>query len=540
MAQIRARVWLDPSGSVYPELELPEIAARPSAGLCLSGGGTRAMVAAVGYLRAFSELGLLDRFRYTSAVSGGSWASIPFTYWRTGARDDRELLGDLLAPEDLDRTRLQAPLPDSYLASCAARSFRDNVFDGLTEEGPARAWNSAVGEVFLAPWGLHDPEARRSYTWSAATRDAIVARQSDLPGAARLSAEDFLLARGGRPFPIVSAALLGPAGLGRHTRLDLVSYEMTPLYSGILKSTAIDYSFEGRAPVHRRVGGGVIEPFAAGGAGPGWMADAAVQTLTLEHPETFADLAFSIGTSSSAFATTMTEKLGASRALSGRVPALSYWPPRAGDVPRSRPWELGDGGTLDNYGLFPLLARGVETIVVLVNTKEKLGLDWTPGEGSYQGQIDAYLPPLFGVHEPQPAIALQRNQVFPREELGSLVSALQDAKRAGGPVMAVREHEVLDNEWLGIRGGRKVRVAWMLLDRVPRFEERLPPQTRAMIGLGNQSAGAGPFGEFPNYKTIGANPWSLVRLEPEQIRLLAALCSWSVMDQRRVLGELLG
>ena len=515
----------------FPEAELPELVARPSTGLCLSGGGTRATCAAIGYLRGLFELGLLGRLRYTSAVSGGSWASVPFTFWQQGADDDRELLGPLVAPEQLDGAELQAEIPARGLSFGPTQTFRTSLFDDVATEGPGDAWISATGETFLERGGLYQPEAPRSYAWSETTLAELLARQAELPGA-RLRTEDFVLARPGRPFPIVNATLLGPAVGGTLSRLQPVGFQFTPLYAGSRPALDIDYAYPDGRERTCPVGGGFVEPFALTGAGPGWLAADSVQTPTLERPELLSDLAFAIGTSSCAYASVFAEHLALPKRLTGRVPIANYWPPRAGDVPTSASWEFGDGGVIDNYGLLPLLQRGVETIIVAINTKQKLSVDWTPGEGSYQPHIDPYLPPLFGVHEQRKSIALERNQVFPREELAGLVIALQAAKIAGDPLIAVREHQVLDNEWWGIRGGRKVRIAWIYLDRVARFEERLPGRTQHAIELGNGPVAAGPLPGFPNYETIGANRFSLVRLEPAQIRLLTNLCAWTILDQR--------
>ena len=537
MAQIRARVWLDQPPH-YPESELPELRARPSTGLCLSGGGTRATCAAIGYLRGLLELGLLDRLRYMSSVSGGSWAAVPYSYWQQGSDDDRELLGPILAPEQLDKATLCAELSPRYLGACATKNFRDSVFEKIKSEGIARAWIAGTGETFLEPWGLYHPERPRSYTWSQATLDEIVARQSPLPGQ-KLGAEDFIVARPDRPFPIVNAVLMGPALGGNHARLEPIGLQFTPLYTGARPRVAADYLYRSGAEVSREVGGGLIESFALDSGGPGYLDDAAVQTVTLERADTLSDLSFMIGSSSCAYASVMTEKVPAPKHMHGRVPVASYWPPRPGDVSKAELWELGDGGTNDNLGLLALLQREVETIIVLVNTARKLSVGWAPGEGSYQDHIDPYIPPLFGVHEERAAITTRHNQVFPSAEFPELVNALQAAKLDDKPVIAVREHEVLDNPWWGIRGGRKVRIAWVYLDRVPGFEARLPKTTAALVQSGNASISAGPFQGFPNYKTIGANNLSLVRLEPDQVRLLANFCTWVVLDQRETFERLL-
>ena len=537
MAQIRARIWMD--DAALPERELAELEARPSTGLCLSGGGTRATCAAIGYLRGLLELGLLDRLRYTSAVSGGSWASVPYSYWRSGAASDAELLGPILAPESLDRATLEAPMPDAYLGAAATRSFRDSLFDDLRGEGPGRAWISAAGETFLEPWGLYAADAPRSYTWSEATRDAILERQAALPGGSSLGVDDFVCARRGRPYPIVTATALGPAIGDNLARLDPMAFEFTPLYAGVRVGREHGYAYKRGGELRRLVGGGVVEPIALGGAGPGYLGDAARQDVTLERGERLSDLAFAIGASSCAYGSVMTESVPTLGSGHGRVPQARYWPVRRGDVPTSVDWEFGDGGTIDNFGLFALLQREVETIIVLVNTKQKLSVGWNPGEGSYQPHIDPYLPPLFGVHEDRAAIALQRNQVFPREEFDGFVAALQAAKLDEGPTIVVCEHRVVDNAWWGIRGDRSVRICWVYLDRVPRFEARLPRATAAAIELGNKRVASGPLQKFPNYETIGANRFSLVRFTPGQVRLLANLCAWTVLDQRALFESLL-
>src|SRR3954466_12409018 len=50
----------------------------PSVALALSGGGFRATLSALGVLRLLSEVGLLERVRYSSSVSGGSVANALF------------------------------------------------------------------------------------------------------------------------------------------------------------------------------------------------------------------------------------------------------------------------------------------------------------------------------------------------------------------------------------------------------------------------------------------------------------------------------
>ena len=53
----------------------PPPAGRAPVGLCFSGGGSRALSAALGQMRGLRALGLMDRVSYVSSVSGGTWAA---------------------------------------------------------------------------------------------------------------------------------------------------------------------------------------------------------------------------------------------------------------------------------------------------------------------------------------------------------------------------------------------------------------------------------------------------------------------------------
>ena len=50
----------------------------------VSGGGYRATTLALGWLRALHELGALDKARYISSNSGGSWINGAYSYTQVG------------------------------------------------------------------------------------------------------------------------------------------------------------------------------------------------------------------------------------------------------------------------------------------------------------------------------------------------------------------------------------------------------------------------------------------------------------------------
>ncbi len=535
MTELRARAWVLNDELEFPEHELSSLGRRPNVGLCLSGGSTRAMCAGIGYLRGLHVLGLLGRFRYLGAVSGGAWAAVPFSYWERGPADDTELLGPLLRPEKLSEVVLEAELPATELSACATRSFRRALFDDILEERPGAAWVGAVGEVFLEPFGLYDRSRSRSYSFDEATRDELLARQR--PGAP-LTRDDFTLVRPERPFPVILSTLLGPSEGGELRRVEPISLQFTPLYVGCPTNVDVELHYRRGDSLTRSIGGGLVEPFVFGGTGP-LTISGAVSDYEFTKPGAEHELAFMLGSSSTAYAEAI-QRLPEFEQHSRRIPSASCWPRRTNSGLETELWEVGDGGLIDNYGLLPLLQRGVDKAVVLINTVRPLDLDYVPGEGSYRDRIDAFLPPLFGVCEDQDGLALAYNQVFPTGDLTELVAELQAAKRRGDPLVSVREHELLDNPWWRIRGGRKIEVAWVYLDRVPRFEARLPADTQRAIEAGHRMVRTGPCRKFPHYDTMGANFGDLIRLTPYQVKLLTGLCSWLVLDQHEVFERLLG
>ena len=171
MSTVQAKLWVSPMG--WPELESPEVSAREPIGLCFSGGGARSLAASWGQLRALYALGALDRARYISGVSGGSWASGIYTFQRV--TDEATFLGPLLPPEALTLTALAEPLTPQSLGFAATR----NVWGFLAESTrdpqvpPDRLWADVIGRHMLAPYGLFDHGAPEAVAPNDAYVDAL-------------------------------------------------------------------------------------------------------------------------------------------------------------------------------------------------------------------------------------------------------------------------------------------------------------------------------------------------------------------------------
>lgn len=521
-------VWINNGMTyIFAEDSLPQPPRKTA--VCFSGGGTRAMSAAFGQLRGLTTLGLMDKVGYISSVSGGSWASTIYTYYRSGASDDNDLLGPVTAPADITYTNLDQ-MPTSRLGYTATLSLRDALLK-LVEEGMEadRLWLEGVGRTYFEPYGLHDRNSSAYFSLDATTVADIVARNPQLAGAT------FYTARQKRPFLLINGTLLGPDALAPFAQEQIVGFEMTPLYVGVPYGQTITYQSEGKQAQTLPVGGGYVEPFAFGGSAPAspcqpvqFPGTCRVNVEGGKRPFSLTDAS---GISSSAFAA-IADQLHLANALDPEQP---YWPINSGAFRPATPFTFGDGGNIENYGLIPLLLRGVNRIIVFVNSETKLSLDYNPRNRPGKKAVDAFLPPLFGF----PNKLNPNNRVFTKQAWQSLITALQAQKKQGLPLVTIQTHTVQANTWWGLPGGWDVEICWVYNDRVASWEQQLPSHLQEQINLGNSPIPLGPFRHFPNYLTVDEDLLDLVKLTPAQVNLLANLSCWNILQSQSILQTLL-
>lgn len=125
-----------PTSADFPETEL--LSSRASTAIAFTGGGSRSYLASLGYLAAFNELDLTN-IRYISGVSGGSWATIVYSYKQTDVKDS-VFLGPILFPSEITLERLQEMSPD------CARSLTDCDFVKVTLEAVMNGTVSSLAE----------------------------------------------------------------------------------------------------------------------------------------------------------------------------------------------------------------------------------------------------------------------------------------------------------------------------------------------------------------------------------------------------------
>ncbi|HKF49273.1 MAG TPA: hypothetical protein VKB38_18075 [Terracidiphilus sp.] len=166
-----------PSGSfnagltTTPPLTVGQFYSNPPApagsiGVCLSGGGSRALTAGMGQLQALSYLtlngtSLLGQIKALSTVSGGSWLGVPYEFLQTGSPADAAFLGTFnpnIGSETLQQLGILAPTSAAapvtnwvfspvFLALQAVILYEIGVPTNML-------WQTIIGMNILQPAGL--------------------------------------------------------------------------------------------------------------------------------------------------------------------------------------------------------------------------------------------------------------------------------------------------------------------------------------------------------------------------------------------------
>lgn len=587
---LKVRYWPSiPDQPYYPERDDPSFEylwQRPSFGIAFSGGGTRSASAVWGQLRGLDRLGWLDHAQYISSVSGGAWASVPYTFLANACQaeakqggkqtfdcldsDDQAVLdawflGKYEGPRDLDDQKLGAE-NGSFVYALSRTQLIRLYLSRLPFRGD-ETYSRAVGKRFLHAVGQYDcqpvvggcddPPKHRYFVAHDAQRSRIAAASS-------LGESDFAAMAARRPFLIAGATIIAKKRFAGKP-FDLFPFEMTPLYVGYPSRLASRFG--------DTFGGGFIEA-------PGWDGESydfskgetsgerfqTVEVVKRQPLRTGVKLRYRM---------TLADVLGgsgAAPALVARRLGLSSlgfpeWdaPPLGVSVSPAAEYAFGDGAHLENLGVIPLLGRQVENILVFVNTARpfrfatardgsaaadrssscreakkltdvhKLFADcWLTGtrpDGNekVQALLELADPPSGPPVWPDPAV----------EEIEIAFKKLGESKK---PLVHCNRYRALDNDRFGIREYTP-KICWVVLDRVKGWVDDVPKSTR----LGRQlSRKRVPFWatykHFPHYGSL-FHRWFKLRvidLSEQQVNALAHLTAWTVVESEATIGPYLG
>ncbi|QLH51674.1 MAG: hypothetical protein HWD57_19135 [Candidatus Accumulibacter cognatus] len=538
MTDVRVHTWItENSRSGFPEIDNPgllgALSNRPSFGIAFSGGGTRSAAATLGQIRALCKLGWVDQARYMSANSGGTWTSVPFVYLPPNFEEAR-FLGDYIPPDEICDATLKKPEDPESMEGCIFHA-RLATHGGLSlllwgDEGYSRF----VGNVFLNRFELHDREGGKCFSFDEEAINRIRGRNP------ALASSDFYQVRQGRPFLIVVGTMLAPSawntqGLDPARKRERYLFEATPLYVGVGKEFECPSNKDGSGRM--LVGGGYVDPF-------GYDSDAPTDD---SNPKG----CFSVSLGGDRHRFTLSDMIGMSSAApaiflanngfkSEIFPEFRHWAVDRQKVISDSGFEQeavelkhGDGGDIDNLALLPLLARGVQNILVFVNTRRKFNEAANLDAVTTEDLVDDVVS-LFRATEELPD-----NVVFEdgATELARLCGEFKRKREAGEPLVHCQSYRIRDNDRQRVRGdGYTPTICWVYLDCPQRWLDALPASGTSKL-VDDIRSRRGDFKDFPHYKTFGEGSAALIDLDRERVRALSNLAAWTVFESRDYIAQ---
>jgi len=522
-------------------------------GIAISGGGVRSAAAAVGQLRGLQSNKWLEKAGYISAVSGGAWAAVPFTYSKasvddlvgtmndqrpcdltvSGLRTGAGAIGQAIAAtnlapggiregigfalqqnDDWIRQQVQSRVKFGFINAQYANirdAIRNKVFPkGMRQD---KTYGRLLGPFFLDQliepvWTIaHDKQqgplaSERTFGWTA---DAVAHMSAGQPHG---FPAEMLTTDKERPYLIVGATMVVP-GVGTDDYPMLIPFEFTPLYSG------------------SRVG--------RDGQGPGlYVSSWAMDTdevakvdgdffrahVDLSDPFTLADVIAATGAAPELTLLTTDKAPGqlkdVVRNSAKFFPAFSTVAFNENMPIVKEPLSFGDGGFRDNLGLMPLLARGVHNVLVFFNTNTALS------------QMNDDVKSLFmKVDLPGGTGNKTDNVVFDAKEYQPLYDTLLDAERQHTPQIYCKKGlEVRANALYRVRPYQGLNLCFFYAADVQQWHEELRLDVKHLFAP--DSLKTNRLDQFPFY------PTHELSLEAEQVDLLGSLWSWIVTRKQTV------
>jgi len=559
-------------------------------GICLSGGGSRALTCALGQLSALNAMTMpngqpvLDPEQYLSSVSGGSWASVLYTFLPATINGtnvtDADFLIQPVPPQSLTKGNPtdNAPGNVSYIGPyCLGTTpqqfstanvgvFLKTLMDSGFFASPSQwswFWIAGIGEIVLKPFALYSatydasgPFVQPGLMFSLSSAEVA---QNITKYNPHLSPSDFYLTRAGRPSLIVNMNLL--------ENLMLPSSPQIPV-----QATPVATSVLGQSPDGTIKGGGGVESFGFTSTlnGPGAIAGTA--SISTGRNYSLCDIA---GCSSAFFASLLLQLIDegiddivtdlenylindlhwdawvadavgvalkiaiesfAAKA-SDVIPTYNYWPEGQLTTPSNNTLGFSDGGDFDNTGILGLLAQtNANKIIAFVNTE-------TPLSGTATNlTLDSSVGLLFG-HGGAGIGDMSYVQVFDDSAgaFAALQAGLYNASCGGGATLGKATAAYLQkglvtiaNPVANIAAGRVVDVLWVYNNPVSNWQNAI---TDAGIqkDLAQISVSTAPLYNFPNYFT-----GEQVYLSVEAVNMLAQLSAWNVQQLSATIASWLG
>lgn len=586
--------------AIYPNPIGQDLPGTSPLAVCFSGGGSRSLTCTLGQLSALSTLDdplnkgqkLISRVACVSAVSGGSWASVPYTFLPS------TLAGKPVSDSDF----LISPQPPSLLVKGAATTpgaanvsylaphCLGNIPGQFDDESIAAFalwwiklrlfnqvpwswfWIVAVGHFILQDYELYDAHYKAGVQPTKSfSQSADYVTKNILPLNSALSTGNFYYPRAGRPDLIVNYNMME----------DIAGAPQVPV-----QATTTRAGCPGQSPDGLIQGGGVCETFGFGSTLLSGGSPQGPASVTLNRFYSLCDVT---GCSSAFFAQWLQSHLGAylDKALGeaesaptkfgfqaiegalakselgrlraelkaledqplGIVPQYDYWPlSQVGTVsPVTQNYGFADGGAFENTGLMGLLARTTGNIkaIVFVNTSTPLSID---ANGTlivddqlsllfgYQAYKNGTYPSFGGMKPSQPMSYVQLFADQFADLRNQLANNSCDGQKTPGNGVAWARQTLttVANPVANVAAGRTVDVLWVYNNRVNAWQDALTDSgLQSDLKAGQGSSPSGSLANFPNYGTID------LHLDAEAVNMLAQLSAWNVAQLHPQISDLL-
>jgi hypothetical protein len=286
-------------------------------GVCLSGGGSRALSAGMGQFRALKQLTVngapvLGQVRALSTVSGGSWLGVPFIFLPPTAASDNAYLGPYVADQSTLTPAELAVLPagnagtpsTSPLFSIELLALEAFLLYEVLGVAPNMLWQTLIALHILAAHRLSSPTAKLTpddtFTLNATTQAASVTNPAANPPLNPAIVGEIIdqfasgAARVTRPYLICNTSMF----LDQNGVLPLAPVQSGGLITGILGTPS------GTDASGLPVGGGAITSFAFNSV----FASDAAETATVAQARQWS-LTDAVGASSAATAYALQNQL---------------------------------------------------------------------------------------------------------------------------------------------------------------------------------------------------------------------------------------
>lgn len=476
--------------------------------LCLSGGGSRAFLLSLVFMRELEYINKINNFDIIGSVSGGSWANCMYQYGNYNNREN--YLGKSLSPQDITLENV-GDVSSECVLSCLNNNIYNDLFISITDQldglinGNVKIsdlWKNAINKYYLKPFNV---SSTKFFVNSESQLNNILNKQPSL------NKEDFILPTGKYPLPLFMSTLIGPVSLKPYKTEKNAMYtifELTSEYTGVYycpNNGNITYTDEKKNNEKTIQVKGYINSQAFKG-----ILQENKDQVIIENRASILD---AISMSSWAPGSFIDSING--------LPENFYYEETFINKNGNNDFLYSDGGTINNYGIIPMVQREIKNIFACINTKSKFNY-YIDEENNYTTSnipVQLDFAALFGEitnkdlnNSKKRTYDLTNAQVFNINNFNPLINIMKETEDKGDGILCSIEVETIENKWYNIKAGQKINLTI--------FYNCLPINWYNLLSTDIQS--------IVDNKNLPYLPTTLGAISNEDINLISSMTSWTI------------